>query len=263
MRSGLIALISMVCWMTQIAWASEPEDTEISFETRTSRLIPGATLDLDRVAERMRARPASRLLVLVPARNDPGSRQFLASRLAVVDRELSKRGMVAVRVSASGGETGENELRLRIVPPPFVDSPRSSLPVSLVPTVADPPTKVSRPPADLGGVRAVVTAPGIPGTDLSVPTSSPAPPVKVEELWLAAAGRSLQEVLKAWADKAGWTLIWQSDREYPIDASASFSGDFTKAASQLCEGFSTVAPAPFAHFYKGNQVLVILSGEGR
>jgi len=73
----------------------------------------------------------------------------------------------------------------------------------------------------------------------------------------------LRDVLREWGERAGWTVVWQSDHEYPVEASADFSGDFTEAATQLFEGFATVAPAPFAHFYKGNHVLVVRSGEGR
>ena len=251
MRVFLIALMWMACWPNPVAWAGEAADAEVPFDVRSNRLSPAAGAVLDRLALRLRSEPTSRLLVLAPSGHDGAAQHFVSSRLAVLDHELGTRGLIAERMPAASGEVSENGLRLRIVKPPAaLVSP--TVPVALLPVVAGPQS--AKPSLDR------------PDTVPAAPSADPAPPAlsaKVEELWLAAAGRSLQEVLRDWADKAGWTLVWQSDREYPIDASATFSGDFTKVASQLCEGFSTVAPAPFAHFYKRNQVLVILSGEGR
>src|SRR3546814_11313842 len=61
----------------------------------------------------------------------------------------------------------------------------------------------------------------------------------VEELppppptWSVTAGISLRGALEDWTERAGWTLIWESEYEYPLAAGASFQGEFVDVASEL------------------------------
>ena len=43
------------------------------------------------------------------------------------------------------------------------------------------------------------------------PNEDPSDPV---EDWLAPEGSSLRELLTEWGDKAGWRVVWNTDREY-------------------------------------------------
>jgi len=79
--------------------------------------------------------------------------------------------------------------------------------------------------------------------------------------WVVASGQTLREVLQAWCDKEGWDLVWNTAREYPIEASAVFKGRFIDVASALVRNFERALPAPYARFYKGNRVLVVSSVE--
>lgn len=161
--------------------------------------------------------------------------------------------------------------------------PSSTAPVSLTPPA--PPASLPAPPASSPPPDPILPPPAAtassietpPATAVAPPAASQSPlatapvpaapivepPVVVEETWTAAVGKSLRDVLRTWGDRAGWTIVWQSDRDYPVDAQATFTGDFATAASHLLDGFATAVPAPYAHFYKGNQVLLVLSGEGR
>jgi hypothetical protein len=76
-------------------------------------------------------------------------------------------------------------------------------------------------------------------------------------MWVATAGRSLRSVLQEWGEHSGWTIVWQSSFDYPIDASASYAGDFQTAAKALVIGFADAVPPPVAHVYRANQVLLI------
>lgn len=77
------------------------------------------------------------------------------------------------------------------------------------------------------------------------------------EDWLAEEGKTLKGLLTEWSDKAGWRLIWNSNRNYTLTAGAMFRGRFADVSSALIRAFARARPAPIATFYKGNRVLVV------
>jgi hypothetical protein len=79
--------------------------------------------------------------------------------------------------------------------------------------------------------------------------------------WVVASGQTLREILQDWCDKEGWDLVWNTSREYPIQASAVFKGRFMDVSSALVRNFSRANPIPYAKFFKGNRVLVITTTE--
>lgn len=92
------------------------------------------------------------------------------------------------------------------------------------------------------------------GGEVAEGTSSVEDPV---EDWLAEEGRTLKDLLTEWSDRAGWRLIWNSNRNYTLDAGAMFRGRFADVSSALIRAFGRAAPAPVGTFYKGNRVLVV------
>ena len=86
----------------------------------------------------------------------------------------------------------------------------------------------------------------------------PADPV---EDWLATEGSSVRSLLTQWGDKAGWRVVWSTDREYVLEAGAMFRGRFMDVASALIRSFARARPAPWGTFYKGNRVLVVTTQE--
>lgn len=77
------------------------------------------------------------------------------------------------------------------------------------------------------------------------------------EDWLAEEGNTLKSTLSEWSDRAGWRLIWNSNRNYKLTAGAMFRGRFADVSSALIRAFARARPAPIATFYKGNRVLVV------
>ena len=94
-------------------------------------------------------------------------------------------------------------------------------------------------------------------------TDEEAPAVVRDQVrsWVVASGQTLRQVLQAWCDKEGWDLVWTTDREYPIEASAVFKGRFVDVASALVRNFERATPIPYAKFYKGNRVIVVSTNE--
>lgn len=77
------------------------------------------------------------------------------------------------------------------------------------------------------------------------------------EDWLAEEGQNLKELMMEWSDRAGWRLVWKTNRNYPLTAGAMFRGRFADASAALIRTFARAKPAPIATFYKGNRVLVV------
>lgn len=77
------------------------------------------------------------------------------------------------------------------------------------------------------------------------------------EDWLAEEGKSLKTLLTEWSDRAGWRLVWNTNRNYTLTAGAMFRGRFADVSSALIRAFARARPAPIATFYKGNRVLVV------
>lgn len=77
------------------------------------------------------------------------------------------------------------------------------------------------------------------------------------EDWLAEEGQNLKDLLSEWSDRAGWRLVWKTNRNYPLTAGAMFRGRFADASAALIRTFARAKPAPIATFYKGNRVLVV------
>lgn len=72
-----------------------------------------------------------------------------------------------------------------------------------------------------------------------------------------AEGDELRSVLEKWGSAAGWTVKWDSQFHYPIEASATFDGDFIEAVSALVRAMSEARPVITVDFYKGNKVVVV------
>ena len=75
--------------------------------------------------------------------------------------------------------------------------------------------------------------------------------------WEAKEGDNLRELLTAWSSKAGWKLLWNTNRNYTLSAGVMFKGKFTDVSSALVRAFARARPAPIATYYKGNRVIVV------
>ena len=86
-----------------------------------------------------------------------------------------------------------------------------------------------------------------------------------DDSWMVEAGahKTLRGVLESWAHQAGWTLVWNSARDYAVGSSpertdsAVFHGGFLEAVDQLLAG-DTTRRTLSALAYKANRHLVIV-----
>lgn len=91
------------------------------------------------------------------------------------------------------------------------------------------------------------------------PPATSGPPAAVQqaiqEQWTASDGASLSATLTGWAQRAGWTVVWETDDDFRLAAGATLDGDFPTAAGGLIQAFSHARPRLRAVFYGGNRVL--------
>jgi hypothetical protein len=91
---------------------------------------------------------------------------------------------------------------------------------------------------------------------LSTTSNPPAAVQKaIDEQWAATVDASLSTTLTGWAQRAGWTVVWETDDDFRLAAGATLEGDFPTAAGGLIEAFSHARPRLRAVFYAGNKVL--------
>lgn len=81
--------------------------------------------------------------------------------------------------------------------------------------------------------------------------------------WTVPRDAQLQDVLTDWCRRAGWTLVWQSEYSYRIEAEANFNGDFLSAVTSMLTALSNVSPPIYPEIYKGNRVVVIKNNPTR
>ena len=100
-----------------------------------------------------------------------------------------------------------------------------------------------------------------PGAD--APTERASASEAVNDGWTVDAGEhgTLRGVLESWTARAGWTLVWNADRDYGVDAAATFEGTFLEAADLLLSGPATRRTLD-VRAYRANRHLVVDDADG-
>lgn len=131
---------------------------------------------------------------------------------------------------------------------------------TLVLTIRPPEPVVAAAPQTVTPVgKADMTVPAINPTRIS--TGKPIQEADME-IWEVSEGRTLRKELTRWTQKAGWRLIYRLDWDYPIEASAVFTGTFEDAVQALMSALEHSRPQPKAGFARDNKALVILPANG-
>lgn len=104
--------------------------------------------------------------------------------------------------------------------------------------------------AAVSAVAPTSAPPGVP----PAPTKGAAT-LAIEEQWTASSGAALSATLTSWAQRAGWTVVWETEDDFRLAAGATLDGDFPTVADRLIQAFGNARPRLRAVFYGGNKVL--------
>lgn len=99
--------------------------------------------------------------------------------------------------------------------------------------------------------------------DLPISVMDEAQPVHHDGVWLVRKGSTLRQVLEEWSAAAGWQKpLWTDGAvDFPIKASATFTGDWPQVAVDLMGHFVNAKPALRARVSKGNRIITIWFAE--
>ena len=77
---------------------------------------------------------------------------------------------------------------------------------------------------------------------------------QAQETWVVGPNASLRSQLEDWANRAGWTLIWEEPSyDVILKSGVALSGSFEEAITSLMES----SPVVTATTYRGNKTVVI------
>lgn len=126
------------------------------------------------------------------------------------------------------------------------------------------PTPVDHTPVNLAALPPALAVVPV-SASVAMPVSAIAAdlnPLLIGPSWLAVRGSTLREVLTDWTKRQGIELYWSIDYDYRLNDSATYSGNFEDAVSQLLERFEDTRPQPFGELHVGKSepnVLVVSS----
>lgn len=80
--------------------------------------------------------------------------------------------------------------------------------------------------------------------------------------WTLTAGNTIREELQTWGAKAGWTVLWELDKDWVVPANTTFTGDYQTAADSVLNTVAANGALIRATFYTGNKTLLVF-GPGR
>jgi len=100
------------------------------------------------------------------------------------------------------------------------------------------------------------------GASVDLTAAAPTDPVvevdhpPVEQVWTVPDHGTLRDVIEAWGQRAGWRVKWDTDLNYPMEASFEVRGDFLQAADQVFAAYWD-AKEKFAVSSHPNNVLFV------
>jgi hypothetical protein len=97
------------------------------------------------------------------------------------------------------------------------------------------------------GASAVIAA--------SAKPAEPAP--KLAAVWTIRAGYPIGQELKRWGTPLGWNVVWQMPRDVIAAATATFTGDFPTAVTDVVKTLADNGALIHAQIYDGNRTVVV------
>ncbi len=156
---------------------------------------------------------------------------------------------------------------------PMLD-PIAKLPPPAAPGGYMAPPRVDNTPMVTTTTQTVATTSQV----MPVPSAPMAQPVNLQagnmatmstadmnQQWSARKGTTLRHVLEEWASRAGVELVWNTEYDFPVQASVNINGGFDEAVRTLLRGFNQATPQPVAIMHKAtaeNTAVLVVTARG-
>ena len=75
--------------------------------------------------------------------------------------------------------------------------------------------------------------------------------------WHVERGMMLSDMLMAWGEEAGFSVVWRSPHDYVLQTDVIIRGTFPEAAGQVIESFADANPPISGDFYLSSRSLVV------
>ena len=147
--------------------------------------------------------------------------------------------------------------------PPATRPAAKSAPVKAVAVVPPPKAAPSRPAQEAATPARPANAPepSVPLSYVYKPLDAPykpfaEPAISPDDRWEITPG-SLRGQIHGWTARSGYTLVWNTDRDYEMSSYSAYRGDFVEAVKRFFSGLQRAGYPLRITIYKGNQTLEI------
>ncbi|VVD91341.1 type IV pilus assembly protein [Pandoraea capi] len=91
-----------------------------------------------------------------------------------------------------------------------------------------------------------------------VPPDQPSPSSAAFELALQPSDGRVSQAVRRYAERHGWQLAWEIDRDFPIEYPATFRGDFLGVVEQIVRSLQNTDAPIRVKVYEANRVLRVV-----
>lgn len=95
-------------------------------------------------------------------------------------------------------------------------------------------------------------------TPATVPPPPPSPPPVAMELALQPSDGRVSQAVRRYAERNGWQLAWEIERDFPIEYPATFRGDFLGIVEQIVRSLQNTDAPIRVKVYEANRVLRVV-----
>src|SRR5690606_22187091 len=72
--------------------------------------------------------------------------------------------------------------------------------------------------------------------------------------WQGVKNATLRDVLTEWSERAGVSVVWSSEFDYPLQTDVRIQASYTDAVRTLLAGFGKASPRPIGRLFKNKAV---------
>ncbi|MFK0377182.1 toxin co-regulated pilus biosynthesis Q family protein [Pandoraea sp. NPDC090278] len=95
-------------------------------------------------------------------------------------------------------------------------------------------------------------------TSAATPATVPPPPPIAMELDLQPSDGRVSQAVRRYAERNGWQLAWEIERDFPIEYPATFRGDFLGIVEQIVRSLQNTDAPIRVKVYEANRVLRVV-----